>query len=218
MKDQTIKGEGQAPETSTPIVKPHATSMAVWDVPSPTAFNSRLAIKIGVSCSAGCRLTGTEVEVYDHLGARVARGVLGDNPWSSSGSLYWTEVELKAPGTEGYYDWTARFPEPGLDLTHEGSFHRFGFRTARQPEHTVTIEVTNKETGTPITSADIFLHPYRGLSDEHGMSRLMVPKGDYDLQVLVVDKQPFAQPVKVSADMIVKVELLVPPPRRKTYP
>ena len=213
-----MAGEGQTQETTTSIVKPHAASMAVWDVPSPTVFNTKLAIKIGVSCSAGCSLTGTEVEVYDHLGAKVASGVLGDNPWSSSGSLYWTEVELKAPGAEGYYDWTARFPEPGLESLHEEASHSFGFRTVKQPDHTVTIDVTDNDTNTPIPDADVFLHPYRGLTDEQGISRLMVPKGEYDLQVLVTGKQPFLTSVRVSSDVAVKAELLVAPPRRETYP
>jgi hypothetical protein len=48
------------------IVRPHATSMTVWDVPSPIAFNTRFKIKIGVLCSAECKLTGNKVEIYDH--------------------------------------------------------------------------------------------------------------------------------------------------------
>jgi hypothetical protein len=216
MKEHDMAGEAQAQESS--IVKPHTTSMAVWDVPSPTVVNTKLAIKIGVSCAAGCRLTGTEVEVFDHLGAKVARSVLGDDPWSNSGSLYWTEVELEAPGAEGYYGWTAKFPEPRLEVLHEGASHSFGFRIVNQPEHTVTIEVTDKDTNTPIPNANVFLHPYSGLSDERGMSRLMVPKGEYELQVLVTGKKPFRTSVEISSDVAVKVELLVPPPERETYP
>ena len=218
MNDQNVSGEGEALETGAPDTEPHATSMAVWDVPSPAVISTRLALKVGVSCSAGCRLTGAQVEVYDRLGARVASGVLGDNPWLSSGSLYWTEVELEAPGVEGYHDWTARFPEPGLELSHEEASHGFGFRTVKQPDHTVTIEVTDKDTDGAIADADVFLHPYRGRSDEHGMSRLMVPEGEYELLVLVAGKQPFATSVSVAGDVVVKVELLVEPPRRETYP
>ena len=42
-------------ESSAPysfVVKPHTTSMAVWDVPSPIAFSGKFKIKVGVRCSA----------------------------------------------------------------------------------------------------------------------------------------------------------------------
>ena len=44
-------------ESSTPLsftVKPHSTSIAVWDVPSPVAFHDKFEIKVGVKCSAEC--------------------------------------------------------------------------------------------------------------------------------------------------------------------
>lgn len=218
MEEQRVTEEGLAEEATTPIVERHSTSMAVWDVPSPSVVDSRMAIKIGVSCSAGCPLAGAEVEVYDHPGAKVASGVLGDNPWSGSGSLYWTEVELKAPGADGYYEWRARFPEQGSEPSHVEASHRFGFRTVNRPEHTVTLEVTEKDTNAPIADAQIFLHPYRGRSDERGMSSLMVPKGEYDLQVLATGMQSFEASVVVSGDAVVKLEMLVAPPVKETYP
>ena len=91
---------------STPfsfIVKPHATSMAVWDVASPTVLDTNFKLKAGVKCSVECNLTGKEIEIYDHEGAKVATGTLGGVPYSDTVDLYWTEVELKAPGTERYY-------------------------------------------------------------------------------------------------------------------
>ncbi len=218
MEEQRVTGEGPSEEQAAPAAEPHATSMAVWDVPSPVLVDTRLAIKIGVSCSARCNLAGAEVEVYDHQGAKVASGVLGNEPWLGSGSLYWTQVEPEAPSTAEYYDWTARFPQTESEPSHIGASHRFGFRAVNPPEHTVTLEVTEKDTNAPIADAQIFLHPYRGLSDERGMADLMVPKDEYDLQVLATGMQSFQASLVVSGDVAVKVEMQVAPPMKETYP
>jgi hypothetical protein len=87
-------------ESSTPfsfIVKPHATSMAVWDVPSPIVFTTKFKLKVGVKCSADCKLTDKNIEIYDQKGGKVATGKLGGVPWSATSALYWAEVNLKPP-------------------------------------------------------------------------------------------------------------------------
>src|SRR5690606_23679650 len=45
--------------------KPHSTSLAVWDVSSPVLPGQALAVKAGAKCSAGCDLSGKEVELRD---------------------------------------------------------------------------------------------------------------------------------------------------------
>ncbi len=193
------------------VAKPHTTSMAVWDVPSPIVFNTRFKIKVGVQCSAECKLAGREVAIYDHAGTKVATGTLGDVRWSDTGALYWAEVELEAPGAEGYYAWEAKFPKPDLELPHEGASYTFTFVTARQPEHVVTVEVIDKDTNTPIKHADVILHPYRSNTDERGMARLMAPKGEYELYVSGSGRETFQTTVKVASDVAVRAELLVAP-------
>lgn len=209
-KEGVLHQESSAPFSF--IVKPHhATSMAVWDVSSPIVFNAKFKLKVGVKCSAECRLTGKKVEIYDHEGAKVATGTLGDVPWSATGALYWAEVELEAPTVEGCYTWEAKFPEPELELPHEGASYTFVFGTARQPEHVVTVEVLDKDTNTPIKHADVLLHPYRDYTDERGMARLMVPKGEYELYVSKNKYEIFQTTVKAASDVAVKAELLVAP-------
>ena len=198
-------------ESSTPfsfIVKPHSTSMAVWDVPSPIAFNDKFKIKVGVKCSAECSLTGKKIEIYDHEGVKVATGTLGDVPWSGATALSCAEVGLKAPGTEGYYRWTVKFPEPDLELPHEGAAYPFAFVTARQPEHVVTVEVIDKHTKTPIKGAHVLLHPYRGYTDERGVARVRVPKGEYELYVSKDDYKEFQTTIEVAGDVTVKAEMI----------
>jgi hypothetical protein len=193
--------------------KPHAISIAVWELPSPIVINSKFQIKVGVKCSANCALTGKAVEVYDQEGVQVGTATLGDIPWSgASGALYWAEVELEAPGTEGHYRWTVKVPEPNLELPHEIASYTITFDTARQPEHLVTVEVRDKDTQAPIENAHVLLHPYSGDTGAYGVARVMVPKGEYQLYVTKNEYKTFQTNVVVASDITIKAELSVPPP------
>ncbi len=55
----------------------HKTSLAVWDVASPLVIGRSAKIKVGAKCSAGCQLTGHEIEIHDQTGITVARAGLG---------------------------------------------------------------------------------------------------------------------------------------------
>jgi hypothetical protein len=197
---------GSAPFTF--IVNRHAISMSVWDVPSPIVAGARFKVKVGVKCSADCQLTGREVEITDADGTRVATGTLGHVPWPGTTALYWTEVDLEAPRVEGYYGLEAKFPNSGPGLSHEAASYSFGFGTARTSEHVVTVEVIDKNAQTPIANAHVLLHPYRGFTDEAGVAKVSVPKGEHELFVSAHDKQTFQTTVNVTGDVTVKTELL----------
>ncbi len=191
------------------MVKPHTPSMAVWDVPSPVVFNARFKLKVGVKCDAECKLTGKKIEIFDHEGAEVATGTLGDIPWSASSALYWAEIELIAPGTEGYYTWEVKFPTQDHELPHEGTFYSIGFGTvARPPEHVVTVEVIEEYSKAPVYHAHVLLHPYRGFTDKGGVARVMVPKGVYELYVSKDGYKVFQTTAEVSSDLDFKAELI----------
>src|SRR5262249_13836699 len=56
-------------ETSTPVsftVKPHTTSVVVWDIPSAIVGGERFRIKMGIKCSSGCRFASRSFAIYDH--------------------------------------------------------------------------------------------------------------------------------------------------------
>jgi hypothetical protein len=196
-------------------VKPHLTSIAVWDIPSPVACNAKFKIKVGVKCSAQCNLTDKEIRVYGVKGKKVATRALGCVPWPGTSGLYWSEVELEAPGVEGSYRWRVKFTKPDLDVPHEDASDYFGFTTARPPEHVVTVEVIEQETKAPIKNAHVVLrpqggYPYRGHSDETGVAKLAVPKGEYDLVVLKDrDYETFETTVEVADEVAIKAALLV---------
>ena len=214
-KEGVLHEESSAPFSFT--VKPHTTSMAVWDAPSPIVSGAKFRLKVGVRCSAECNLGAKEIEIYNHEGAKVATGTLGGAPWSGTSALYWAEVELEAPSTEGRYTWTVRFPKPDLGLPHEGSAGTFAFATAKPPEHVVAVEVIDKDKKTPIKGAQVVLHPYRGCTDDAGVARVSVPKGEYRVCVFKDEYADFQTSIEVTENAALKAELRFWPAYHEYY-
>jgi hypothetical protein len=205
-------------ESSAPFllaVKPHSTSMAVWDILSPIALHDKFTIKVGVKCSAECSLAGREIRIYGQRGKKVASAVLGGSPWPGTRALYWVEVELEAPPVEGYYRWRVRFPEPDLELPHEGSSSRFAFTTARPPQHVVTVRVSDKRTKRPLRNALVRLRssgtPYKGRTDDGGEARVRVPAGQYTVYASKGgDYETFQTTLEIHDDTSIRAELVPP--------
>jgi hypothetical protein len=171
-------------------VKPHPTSMAVWNVKSPFVVGSDFEIIVGAKCGLGCSLANQEVEVYDEKDNLVATGRLSNEIYSSSLDLYWTTVKLKAPEQLGSFTWTAKLPTPD-DCHHECSY-TFSFSTSELPDCEVTVRVLEKETGDPIGNAQVTLRPklYTGFTNEQGEVRLHVPRGEYKVSINAARQAP----------------------------
>src|SRR6476619_7095969 len=88
------------PELSLQEDVTHETSLAVWDISSPVVVGRRPALKVGVSCAAGCNLSGTSVGLHNDGGDCIATGKLGSAPWPATAALYWAELDLAAPERE----------------------------------------------------------------------------------------------------------------------
>ena len=56
------------------------------------------------------------------------------------------------------------------------------------------------------------MHPYRALTDENGVARLKVTKGQYDILVSASKYVPIRTTVEVTADMITRAELEIGDP------
>ncbi|MCL2632497.1 MAG: hypothetical protein FWD45_05385 [Coriobacteriia bacterium] len=97
-----------------PISEPHQVSLAVWDIPSPVNCESSFSVIVGAKCHQGCQISGSLVTIYDTLGIPRGSGLLGDELYSDSVSLYWTRVQLMAPAEIGNYSWEARLTEDSL--------------------------------------------------------------------------------------------------------
>jgi hypothetical protein len=192
--------------------RPHETSLAVWGVPSPVVVGQPLRVHVGATCSAGCDLTGKDVQVCDEAGGAVARATLGATPWDGTRALYWTEVDLAAPARAGATSRSVTFVPQELRLPHDGASTRFGFETVMPPQHAVTVKVSDKEAGTPIEGAQIRLGVYFAYSDPKGLARVAVPEGTYSLDVFKTGYEAQPQVVEVARDVIVDVDVVTIPP------
>ena len=184
---------------------PHTPSMVVWDAPSPVVIARPFLVKVGVRCSAGCRLAGRTVEVLDEGGAIVGTGTLGLAPWTGTDALYWAAISVRGPISAGPGFWTARAPAASSDPRHGAAAAAFGFRADRTPEHRVTITVTQRDTGTPVASVEVRLGVYVRTTDERGVATAELPAGAY---ALTIRKDGFAaDPVTLDVldDMAVDV-------------
>jgi len=184
----------------------HETSVAVWDLPTPVVIGERFSAKIGIRCSAECRLTGKLFEVRNEAGTRVGEGSLSEEPWPGTRALYWAEVLLDAPPCEGSFTWSAGPVAADLGSSHRQGSADVSFCTVGPPEHTVEVEVVRGDTGDPIDKVEVRMGIYRASTDEQGMARFELPSGEFRL---IAWKPGFATDsasVEVIGDLEVRVE------------
>ena len=187
--------------------EPHTTSVVAWDVPSAVVAGERFRMKVGIKCSNECPLTNRDFGIYDDQGARVAQATLGSDRWPGTTGLYVTEIELTAPEAEGLYTWGVRVPESDAGTPHDEGSVSFGVRVVRRPEHLVTVEAIDRMTQTPLREARVVMHPYRTVTDEHGLAEMRVAKGTYTLFVSQNGYLTLAVPVDVDSDVPTRAEL-----------
>jgi hypothetical protein len=191
---------------------PHATSLAVWAVPSPVVVGERFRIKVGAKSAAGYGLGGTKILISDQSGAVLGRGTLQDTPWPGTSALYWTELELPAPDREGMFWCAANFAATEVATPHERSSSKFSVAIVRPPEHRLTIEVFERDSKAPIEDAQVRLGAYRAATDPSGRAEVAMPKGTYDLTVWKVGYEAPVRTVDVREDARVQVEAVIVPP------
>ena len=192
-------------------VTPQATSLAVWDVPSPVVAGTGFVIRAGAKSTASVALAGGAIEVCTETGDIAGRGVLSDAPLQDTGALYWTDIQLKAPPTEGMVTWSARFEASELILPHDGAATSFSIAVVPPPEHVLSVRVIEQATAEPIPDVELRLGAYRGTTGASGLAQIALPKGRYELRLWKVGFEAPPRPVEIGADAFVEIEALVVP-------
>jgi uncharacterized membrane protein len=191
--------------------RPHATSLAVWGIPSPVVMGERFGIKVGAKSAAGCELYAREVEVRDETGTIVARAKLGETPWPGTSALYWADVELLAPAADGMHSWSVKFAAADLETPHDGASSNFSVAIVKPPQHRLTVRVIEKDTAAPIKDVQVRLGAYRAATDPSGRAEIRMPNGTYDLNIWKVGYEAPARTVEVNEDVTVQIEALIVP-------
>jgi hypothetical protein len=191
---------------------PHATSLAVWSVPSPVVAGENFRVMVGAKSSVSSALEGKPIAVKDEAGAIVAQGRLGATPWPGTSALYWTEMELSAPTQEGLAWWSVNFAGATIETPHDGSSSRFSIAVVRPPEHRLRVEVLEKDSKAPIEDVQIRLGAYRAATDPSGHAEVAMPKGSYELTVWKVGYDAPGQIIDINEDTSITIEAVVVPP------
>jgi len=207
-------------ETSTAFsfaTKAHAASVNVWGLPSALAAGERFRFKVGIKCSAACRLTGRQLVIFDHEGAQVAAASLRDEIWPDTGALYFAEVEANAPLGTGDHQWRVTTSEWDRGVPHAAGSFAFAVKIVDPPDHEVTVEAFDRETRTPIKGAHVLLHPYRTFTDDSGVARVKVAKGRYKLFVSGFNYIAWENIIDVAGDVTTRAELATEPEGQEDY-
>jgi hypothetical protein len=192
----------------------HTSSIAVWDVRSPVVIAEDVTAKVGVKCSASCCLAGQQVEVRDDAGRPVASGVLGEKPWAGTVALYVAEVTVVAPPQPGVLTYVAHFVPESLASNHSAAHAPFNIIIALPPAHTITVEVTDRFTGTPVEDMAVRCDVYRAVTNSGGVARLQVPSGTFELSAWKSGYDDVApRIVRVSEDLVLRVQSAPSPER-----
>jgi len=196
-------------EERTEAGKAHRFQVAVWDLPPAIECGTRFNAKIGVKCSNGCRPAGWSLEIIDHNRKKLVSATPGEEPLPNTAALYYAEVELIAPATEGRFRWEARAIAESSEIPHDESAAEINLRVVAEPECVLTIEAIDRERRTPVEGARVVIHPYRTLTDRRGLAVIRVPKGEHRLFVSGRNYFPFRQDSSVNTDMRIRAELVV---------
>jgi hypothetical protein len=197
--------------------KAHAVSVNVWGLPSATGAGERFRFKVGIKCSAGCKLRGRRLSIFDHEGEEVASATLADNIWPGTDALYFVEMEAQAPVAPGDYQWQVRAVEWNASGPHAAGSFTFAVKIVRAPDHEVTVEAFDSETQSPIKGAHVLLHPYRAYTDERGVAKLKVAAGRYKLFVSGFKYMAYQEILEVAGDVTAHAVLTVEPEEQEDY-
>jgi hypothetical protein len=197
--------------------KVHDASVHVWGLPPAVATGECFRLTVGIKCSAGCKLTGRPLGIFDHDGAQAGAGSLLDEVWRGTNALYFVEIEAKAPLATGDYEWRAEIPESGSKPPHAAGSFTFMVKVVSAPDCEVTVAAFDSATQTPINGACVLLHPYRSRTDETGVAKVKVTRGRYNLHISGFNYIPYENNIEVSGDFATRVELAVEPEGQDDY-
>ena len=151
-------------------VKAHDVHINAWDIPSAIAAGEIFRFHVGIKCSGGCKLDGAAFTVRDEGGAIVASGRLPGAIWPGSSALQYAEVQAVAPLDIGSHHWTVEFASSSGGIAHSPGSLSIHVRTVAAPDHEITIEVVDLESGAPLEGVNLIMHPYRTTTDRNGMA------------------------------------------------
>jgi hypothetical protein len=193
----------------------HEISFAVWDLPSPVVSGWQTRMKVGISCPSSCPLSGTTIDIHDETGATIASGRVGSEPWPDTLALYWVELDVAAPETEGTHAWSIHATPP--DAPHillDGLVRVF---VSKPPEHRLTIDVIEQGSGLSLGDVELRVGAFRATTNEDGRAHVEVPEGTYDVHAWKLGYDLLSSTASVAADTTMQLEVAPTPQTEQPY-
>jgi hypothetical protein len=193
------------------VVKAHAAHVNVWGLPSAIVTGERFRLKVGIKCSAGCKLAGREVSIFDQEGGQAGAGNLLADPWPGTSALYVVDLEAEAPRVVGDYKWKVETPESDSGVAHAAGSATFPVKVVGPPDCEVTVKAFDSKKRTPIRGVHVLLHPYRALTDDDGFAKVKAAKGTYKLHVSGFKYIAYHNTIDAAGDVTIRLDLTSEP-------
>ena len=193
----------------------HEVGLAVWDLPSPVVIGRRVTLKVGISCASGCSLAGTTIDIRNEEGASIGGGRIGSEPWPDTHALYWVELDVSVPDSEGDHDLTIHAEPVGSD--HPQAMSVVRFVASRPPEHRVILEVVEKGSGTALAGVELRIGAFRAATDDAGVAHVDVPGGLYEVSAWKVGYDLLSTTRQVVGDATIRIEVTATAPAEQPY-
>ena len=190
-------------------VKAHDVHLNAWDLPSAITAGEAFRFHVGMKCSNGCKLDGGAFTVRDERGTIVASGRLPGAIWPRSGALQYAEVRAVAPPDIGSHHWTLEFTGPSEGIAHSPGALSIPVRTVGAPDHEITIEVVDRESGAPLEGVNLIMHPYRATTDRNGMARMKVAADHYELHASGLQRVPYRDHLDATRPVELRILMAV---------
>ena len=190
-------------------VKAHDVHLNAWDLPAAITAGEAFRFHVGMKCSNGCKLDGGAFTVRDERGTIVASGRLPGAIWPRSGALQYAEVRAVAPPDIGSHHWTLEFAGPSEGIAHSPGALSIPVRTVAAPDHEITIEVVDRESGAPLEGVNLIMHPYRATTDRNGLARMKVAADHYELHASGLQRLPYRDHLDATKPVELRILMAV---------
>jgi hypothetical protein len=191
------------------MVKAHDVHLNAWDLPSAITAGEAFRFHVGMKCSNGCKLDGAAFTVRDEGGTIVASGRLPGAIWPGSSALQYAEVQAVAPLDIGSHHWTVEFAGSSGGIAHSPGSLSIHVRTVAAPDHEITIEVVDRESGAPLEGVNLIMHPYRATTDRNGMARMKVAADHYELHASGLQRMPYRDHLDATGPVELRILMAV---------
>src|SRR6202030_2990027 len=109
----------------------------------------------------------------------------------------------------GSHHWTLEFAGPSEGIAHSPGALSIPVRAVAAPDHEITIEVVDRESGAPLEGVNLIMHPYRATTDRNGMARMKVAADHYELHASGLQRLPYRDHLDATKPVELRILMAV---------